>query len=161
MSQADSKLSGAAWWHANQAKFPNSRSIADLAPPFREKVQAFVDALKAAGASIDVASTLRNKKRAYLMHFSWKVAKDLVAANLVPGEGRCRNPVGPWRPGEIQGRSSRNGRLVRYQGPTVFGVASHFGPGNRHGYRLARNDLNQDGNWRDCNGRPSRRRSDE
>jgi hypothetical protein len=86
MSQADSKLSGAAWWHANQAKFPNSRSIADLAPPFREKVQAFVDALKAAGASIDVASTLRNKKRAYLMHFSWKVAKDLVAANLVPGE---------------------------------------------------------------------------
>jgi hypothetical protein len=38
------------------------------------------------GLAIDVASTLRNRKRAYLMHFSWKVAKDLVAPALVPRE---------------------------------------------------------------------------
>jgi hypothetical protein len=86
MSESDSRRSGAAWWHANQAQFPNSRSIADLAAPFRENVQAFVRALEAAGASIDVASTLRNRRRAHLMHFSWKVAKGLIAPDLVPAE---------------------------------------------------------------------------
>ena len=86
MSESDSRRSGAAWWHANQAKFPNSRAIADLASPFREKVQAFVRALEAAGVSIDVASTLRNSKRAYLMHFTWKVAKGLIAPELVRAE---------------------------------------------------------------------------
>jgi len=29
------KLSGAAWWKANQAKFPNSTRVEDLAPDFR------------------------------------------------------------------------------------------------------------------------------
>jgi hypothetical protein len=83
---ATPKLSGSAWWHANQAKFPNSSSIADLAAPFRANVEAFVAALKAAGASVDVASTLRSKKRAHLMHFSWKIAKGLVVPATVPSE---------------------------------------------------------------------------
>jgi len=83
---ASTKLSGSAWWHANQAKFPNSDSIADLALPFRANVEAFVAALKVAGASVDIASTLRNKKRAYLMHYSWKIAKGLIQPAAVPGE---------------------------------------------------------------------------
>jgi hypothetical protein len=44
-----SSLSGKAWWHANQASFPNSAKLADLNPPFRDKAIAFTDALKAAG----------------------------------------------------------------------------------------------------------------
>jgi hypothetical protein len=71
-------LSGAAWWRANQARFPNSRSIDDLASPFREDVRSFVDALTAAGATIRLSSTLRNANRAYLMRSCWDIAKGLV-----------------------------------------------------------------------------------
>ena len=52
-SETSVKLSGSTWWHANQARFPNSDSISDLAAPFRGNVEAFVSALKAAGASIE------------------------------------------------------------------------------------------------------------
>lgn len=77
-------LSGAAWWHANQARYPNSATIADLAQPFRGKVEAFVRALRDAGARVAVSATLRNKTRAHLMHYSWRVAKGLVAPKDVP-----------------------------------------------------------------------------
>lgn len=30
----DARLSGARWWHANQARYPSSSDLADLAPPF-------------------------------------------------------------------------------------------------------------------------------
>jgi peptidoglycan hydrolase-like protein with peptidoglycan-binding domain len=79
-------LSGAIWWHANQARFPNSHSINDLASPFRENVQSFVNALTAGGASVSIGSTLRNKKRAYLMHYSWDIAKGLIDPAQVPVE---------------------------------------------------------------------------
>jgi hypothetical protein len=80
------EVSGSAWWRANQARFPNSSSVSDLATPFRANVEAFIEALQAAGASVDVASTLRNRQRAYLMHFSWKIAKGLIAPADVPPE---------------------------------------------------------------------------
>ncbi len=35
-------LSGAAWWHANQAKYPNSTKIEDLEPKFRAKSRHFL-----------------------------------------------------------------------------------------------------------------------
>ena len=35
---ANSNLSGKAWWHANQAKYPNSAEVDDLDPGFRSKV---------------------------------------------------------------------------------------------------------------------------
>lgn len=83
------RLSGAAWWHANQSKFPNSNKLADLNPPFREGATAFIDALKAAGAQVSVTSTLRHPIRAYLMHFSWKVAKGQIAPSAVPAKPGC------------------------------------------------------------------------
>lgn len=86
---AAASLSGAAWWHANQAKFPNSASLADLNPPFRDRASAFIAALKAAGATVSVTSTLRHPIRAYLMHFSWKIAKGLIAASAVPPRAGC------------------------------------------------------------------------
>ena len=82
-------LSGKAWWHANQALFPNSAKLADLKPPFRDRAIAFIDALKAAGAQVSVTSTLRHPIRAYLMHFSWKVAKGEVAPSAVPARQGC------------------------------------------------------------------------
>lgn len=76
--------SGAGWWHANQAKYPNSDRLADLARPFRDKASAFVNAMRAGGARVDISSTLRNPTRAHLMHYSWKVARGEVAPNKVP-----------------------------------------------------------------------------
>lgn len=82
-------LSGAAWWHANQARFPNSSMLADLASPFREKVVAFVGAMKQAGANVTVSATLRHPTRAKLMLFCYQVAKGEVAPGAVPALPGC------------------------------------------------------------------------
>lgn len=82
-------LSGAAWWRANQARFPNSAAIADLVPPFRDKVTAFVEALKEAGATVKISATRRNRTRAQLMHFCWRVANDDIAPKDVPAIPGC------------------------------------------------------------------------
>lgn len=77
-------LSGAAWWQANQAKYPNSDQLTALASPFKERAAAFVDALKTAGAKVTVSATLRNRTRAHLMHYSWRVSRGEVAPRDVP-----------------------------------------------------------------------------
>lgn len=81
---SNSALSGAAWWHANQARFPNSNKLIDLVPPFRDNAVRFTNALAASGASVRVSSTLRHPSRAYLMHFSWRIAKGLISPSAVP-----------------------------------------------------------------------------
>lgn len=77
-------LSGGDWWHANQAQYPNSAALGDLAPPFRDNALAFIKALRDAGATVTVSATRRNATRAQLMHFSWGVAKGLIAPDAVP-----------------------------------------------------------------------------
>jgi hypothetical protein len=83
------QLSGAAWWHANQANYPNSAKLADLASPFREKAMRFIEALEAAGAQVNVSATLRNRTRAHLMHYSWAVAHGAIAPAAVPAVQGC------------------------------------------------------------------------
>lgn len=80
------KFSGATWWNANQAKYPNSNKIQDLDPNFRTKAQEFLACLQTAGANVNVKSTKRSKQRAYLMHYSWKIAKGLINPSQVPNE---------------------------------------------------------------------------
>ncbi len=83
--KADAKLlSGAAWWRANEAKHPNSRRVEDLDNDFRKGVEAFLAALKDAGATVEIASTRRSAERAYLMHYAWAVAHGEVKAGAVP-----------------------------------------------------------------------------
>jgi hypothetical protein len=82
-------LSGAAWWHSNQAGFPNSAKLADLNPPFRDRATAFIDALNAAGARVHISSTLRHPIRAYLMHYCWTVANGIDAPGSVPPKPGC------------------------------------------------------------------------
>ena len=89
LSAAPTQKSGAAWWHANQARFPNSDRLADLAGPFRAKAIRFTEALREAGARIDVSATLRNRTRAQLMHYCWKVAKGTIAPAAVPAIPGC------------------------------------------------------------------------
>jgi hypothetical protein len=57
------------------ARFPTSASVADCAPPFRDNLRAFIAALDAAGASVNIAATLRPPQRAYLMHWCWSIVK--------------------------------------------------------------------------------------
>lgn len=66
--------SGKYWvtWASTNAK--NSTSIDDLEATFKPKAKAFVDALKAAGATVTIGTTKRSDKRAYLFHWSWKIA---------------------------------------------------------------------------------------
>lgn len=82
-------LSGATWWHANQAKYPNSAALADLAPPFRERAVQFVAALKAAGARVTISATRRSGTRAHLMHYCWRIARGELAAAEVPAIRGC------------------------------------------------------------------------
>lgn len=85
----DTRLSGARWWHANQARFPNSASLDDLAVGFRQKAKNFVAALRAGGATVRVSATLRNRSRAQLMHYSWRVSKGQIAPSDVPAIDNC------------------------------------------------------------------------
>ena len=80
----ETDLSGAAWWHANQAKYPNSTKVDDLEPKFRAKVKAFLAALADAGIHPNIESTLRSKQRAYLMHYCWEIAHGTTPASKVP-----------------------------------------------------------------------------
>ena len=64
------ELSGRQWC----ARFPGSNKTADLTPSFRTKVEAFLAALKDAGATVVVSATLRPPERAYLMHWCCMVA---------------------------------------------------------------------------------------
>src|SRR4026207_944559 len=81
------QLSGADWWRKTQSRYPNSRDVDDLEPGFRSRVEDFVASLRQAGAAITVNSTRRTEQRAFLMHYSWKVAYGEIAPNEVPSGG--------------------------------------------------------------------------
>ncbi|WP_293970768.1 hypothetical protein [Sphingomonas sp.] len=87
-STAD-RLSGKAWWTSNQARYPNSANLIDLEPDFRARATAFVDALRAAGASVQVNATRRNRTRAWLMHFCCLIAKNAAAVKTVTKNDEC------------------------------------------------------------------------
>jgi len=77
---ATEELSGAQW----AQRFPGSRSPQDLAAPFRGYVEAFLAAMAAANIRVRIAATLRPRERAYLMHWSWKIARGKVDPADVP-----------------------------------------------------------------------------
>ena len=74
------ELSGAHW----VSRFLGSNQTCDLDPAFRIAVEGFLAALAAAGARINISSTLRPKERAYLMHWAHQVCRNGVAPSRVP-----------------------------------------------------------------------------
>lgn len=72
--------SGADWCK----EYPTSRFVGDLAPAFRDKVAAFLAALKAAGLAVDIAATYRPAERAYLMHWSCMIGQGGQSPSAVP-----------------------------------------------------------------------------
>jgi len=75
-------LSGPEW----VTKFQNSRRLEDLEPVFRSGVSRFLAALRTAGATVTIADTLRPAERAYLMHFSFRIARENLDATTVPAK---------------------------------------------------------------------------
>ncbi|WP_295527146.1 hypothetical protein [Novosphingobium sp. Chol11] len=86
---APANLSGAAWWHANQARYPDNSAIADLEPGFRTKVESFLAALAKANATVHISATRRNPVRGALMHWAYKLSKGKVKAKDVPAIPGC------------------------------------------------------------------------
>lgn len=64
------EVSGAQWC----GRHLGSHDLADLVEPFRGGAIAYVEALRAAGASVSISATWRPAERAYLMHYCCLVA---------------------------------------------------------------------------------------
>src|SRR4030081_3656413 len=71
MMAAAKELSGAQW----VARFPDAGTTSTLANDFRSGCEAFIAAMRAAGAGVAISSTRRPAERAWLMHHSWRVHK--------------------------------------------------------------------------------------
>lgn len=117
-------LSGAAWWKANQAKYPNSDSLATLDAGFQSKVVPFLDAMKAAGLSVSISSTRRNRLRAYLMHYCWDIANGTVTAAVVPLDAAC--PI-VWNHGSDAASKAAALEMVK-----LFGIKYRPSLNSRH-----------------------------
>lgn len=72
--------SGTFWvsWADRHAQ--NSSDVEQLAEPFRTQAKSFIAALRRAGATVNVTATKRSARRAYLFHWSWKIALGRCAA---------------------------------------------------------------------------------
>ena len=79
-SEVSLEPSGRSW----VSQYRGSHCLQDLRLPFRGYAEAFIGALRAAGATVDINATYRPPKRAYLMHWSWKIAKNRVSPEDVP-----------------------------------------------------------------------------
>jgi hypothetical protein len=60
--------------------------VEDLVEPFRTSVKSYLAALKAAGATVSISATLRPPERAFLMHYSYLVAKAGMDPSTVPAK---------------------------------------------------------------------------
>jgi hypothetical protein len=70
------------------ARFPGSTLVSDLTAPFASAVNRFIQALQQAGATVTLSATYRPPERAYLMHYSYRIAReDLDPATVPPHAG--------------------------------------------------------------------------
>jgi hypothetical protein len=65
--------SGIYWVTWADAHARNSSSVDDLATSFQANAKAFIKALQDAGATVDIDTTKRSDKRAYLFHWCWLI----------------------------------------------------------------------------------------
>lgn len=68
-----------AQWHK---RFMQSASVSDLKDPFRSNVTRFIAALKAAGVSININTTLRPPQRSYLMYYAREIVRGMDPAKV-------------------------------------------------------------------------------
>jgi hypothetical protein len=82
MPPAAKELSGAQW----VARFPDAGTTSTLSNDFRSGCEAFIAAMRAAGAGVTISSTRRPAERAWLMHHSWRVHKKTLNPDNVPAK---------------------------------------------------------------------------
>src|SRR5689334_56439 len=76
------ELSGPAW----VARFPTSTDPNDCTEPFRTQLKAFLQALRDANATVNIAATRRPPERAHLMHWCWMIAREDTPPEDVPAK---------------------------------------------------------------------------
>jgi hypothetical protein len=83
------ELSGRSW----VSRFPGSDLVSGLSGTFRQDVTDFIRAMRRAGITVTVIGTRRPPERAYLMHYSWLIAKGKIdpadVRPFAPGPGRA------------------------------------------------------------------------
>ncbi|MFQ5471834.1 MAG: hypothetical protein ACE5FA_02960, partial [Dehalococcoidia bacterium] len=67
-------------------RFPTGRTTASLAQPFRSNVIKFITAMEAAGANVSISATRRPEKRAWLMHYSFRIGQKGLDPTTVPAK---------------------------------------------------------------------------
>ncbi len=115
-----SELSGTEWVR----RFPTSTSTAGLTPTFQLAVDHFIAALKAGGAGISIAATLRPPQRAYLMHYAWRIARENMSAIQVPA---MPGVMIEWNHG-----SAGASRVAASKMVTAFGIVFKPSLASRH-----------------------------
>ncbi len=73
MTTGGKQLSGRYWVTWANANAKNSEKLDDLEPVFRKNIEAFIQALRDAGAEVKISATRRSENRAYLFHWCWKI----------------------------------------------------------------------------------------
>jgi hypothetical protein len=91
--------SGKYWVTWANANAKNSDKLEDLEPDFRKKVEAFIAALKEAGAAVAISATRRSEKRAYLFHWCWRIG--LKKAKPSQATAKPGVPI-EWNHGTLQ-----------------------------------------------------------
>src|SRR5262249_52128604 len=69
---------------ARVSRFPGSNKPSDCVEPFQTRLMTFLAALSKAGATVNISATFRPPERAYLMHYAWMIAENLVVPQNVP-----------------------------------------------------------------------------
>ena len=107
--------SGKYWVTWANAHAKNSNKVDELEASFKVNVKAFVKVLTDAGAAVDISTTKRSDKRAYLFHWSWKISQ----SKCKPSDAKKMIGVDiQWDHGDIA--KSKAGALEMVQG---FGLA--------------------------------------
>ena len=108
-------------------RFPGSASPDDLLPNFRASVRAFLHALGDAGAHVRIASTYRPPERAWLMHWSWRIAHGTDPATVphlktIPIDWQH---TGSGAPNPAAARTAAKAMVARYGIKFAPALASH------------------------------------
>lgn len=111
MPETEKELSGPQW----VMRYPGSKSLEDLADPFRAAAKAFVSALTEAGCSVVVSSTWRPLERAWLMHFSAAIARNVLLSENVPPNSAINIEWMHRSGGQIDHPKSRSAALQMMQ----------------------------------------------
>jgi len=119
-------LSGPQW----VSQFRESTSTDDLVDPFRGNVNRFLAALSTAGATVSIATTLRPPERAYLMHYSFRIAREALDPATVPAmAGVDIQWVHPGANGATDLAASRNAAEQMVQ---AYGIVFRPALSSRH-----------------------------